>query len=63
MKILITVEEIYYVIRKDLFLSYFQRDQQIQKFMGRFVYDWDNYKGYCVISKENYDCFFKNIII
>ncbi|PKY60896.1 hypothetical protein RhiirA4_485162, partial [Rhizophagus irregularis] len=53
----IPIQEDYYVIKKDVYTSYFQYDQQIQKFMGRFVYD---HKGCYLISKENYNNFFKN---
>ncbi|GBB93258.1 hypothetical protein RclHR1_02140011 [Rhizophagus clarus] len=54
------VQENYYVIRKDAYTGYFQGNRQIENFMEQFTYDLDNWH-YC-IYKENYDCFFKNII-
>ncbi|CAB5392057.1 unnamed protein product [Rhizophagus irregularis] len=52
----ITVQEDYYVIKKDVYTSYFQNDQ-IQQFMGRFVYDHEGYEGCYLIHEENYNFF------
>ncbi|GET51939.1 hypothetical protein GLOIN_2v1702277 [Rhizophagus irregularis DAOM 181602=DAOM 197198] len=58
----ISVQEDYYAIKKDVYTSYFQNDQQIQNFMG-LVNELDKSKGYYLICKENYNKFFRNIII
>ncbi|CAB4446944.1 unnamed protein product [Rhizophagus irregularis] len=58
----ISVQEDYYGIKKDVYTGYFQTDQQIQKFMERFVIEHDKFKGYYLIYKENYNNFFRNII-
>ena len=59
------IEEDYYMIRKDMYRSYFQYNQQIQVFMQQFIRDSHDYfddEERCLISKKNYDHFFKNII-
>jgi hypothetical protein len=50
----ISVQDDYYIIKKNVYTSYFQND------MGLFIYDYD--KGNYLIYKENYDYFFRNII-